>query len=84
MYPFQRTPLFARVSTTIAATLFAIGCRDVTSPTPLRTTHPVFAVSGASAEIRGTGSIGTGAATPGSSRQDLYFDITSEIGRAHV
>src|SRR5437762_992503 len=79
MYPFQRTPLFARVSTTIAATLLAIGCRDVTSPSPLRTTHPIFAVSGASAEIRGTGSIGTGDAIPGSSRQDLDFDITSDL-----
>ena len=79
MYPFQRTPWFAPVSMAIAATLLAVGCRDATSPTPLRPTHPLFAQSGASAEISGTGSIGTGDATPGSSRQDFDFDITSDL-----
>src|SRR5256885_2268218 len=79
MYPFQRTPRFAPISTVIAATLLAVGCRDATSPTPLRPTHPLFAQSGASAEISGTGSIGTGDATPGSSRQDFDFDITSDL-----
>src|SRR5205814_145656 len=79
MYPFQRTPWFAPVSMAIAATLLAVGCRDATSPTPLRPAHPVFAQSGASAEISGTGSIGTGAATPGSSRQDFDFDVTSDL-----
>ena len=79
MKPIQRTPMFARVTSTLAATLLAVGCRDATAPTPLRPSHPAFAVSGASAEIRGTGSIGTGAATPGSSRQDFDFDVTSDL-----
>jgi hypothetical protein len=79
MHPFQRTPLFARVSTAIAATLLAVGCRDALSPTSPRSDHSDFAQSGASAEIRGTGSIGTGDATPGSSRQDFDFDITPDL-----
>ncbi len=79
MYHFQRTPWFARVSTAIAATLLGIGCRDVVSPTPRSPIQPVFAVSGASAGIRGTGSIGTGPAAPGSPRQDFDFDITSDL-----
>lgn len=79
MNPFQRTPKFAHVSTAIAATLLAVGCRDALSPTPHHPTSPSFAVSGATAEIRGTGSIGAGAATPGSSRQDFDLDITSDL-----
>ncbi|HEY2377357.1 MAG TPA: post-COAP-1 domain-containing protein [Gemmatimonadaceae bacterium] len=66
------------MSTAIAATLLAVGCRDVVSPT-LRSIHPNFSTSGASGEIQGTGSIGTGTATPGSSRQDFDFDVTSDL-----
>ncbi|HZI42994.1 MAG TPA: hypothetical protein VFD67_14845, partial [Gemmatimonadaceae bacterium] len=79
MYPFQRTPMFARVSTAVAATLLALGCRDAVSPTAPRPTSPAFAVSGATAESQGTGSLGTGTATPGSSRQDFDFDVTSDL-----
>jgi hypothetical protein len=79
MYPFQRTPTFALVATAIAATILAVGCRDIVSPTPHRPTQPSFAQSGTIAEIRGTGSIGTGSAMPGSARQDFDFDITSDL-----
>ena len=75
----QRTLTFARLSMAIAATVVAVGCRDVVSPTPLRSLHPNFTQSGASEEITGTGSLGTGSATPGSSRQDFDFDITSDL-----
>src|SRR5690242_8087629 len=73
MKPFQRTPMFARITSTVAATLLAAGCRDATAPNAhsLRPAQPAFAVSGASAEAQGTGSIGTGTASPGSSRQDV-------------
>jgi len=80
MYPFQRTPKFALTSTAIAAAILAVGCRDATSPTPLRPSGANFTQSGTLAEIRGTGSVGTGAATPGSQRQDFDFDITSDLG----
>src|SRR5262249_2376088 len=67
------------LATAIAAALLAVGCRDTLSPTPLHPTKPSFATSGPAAEIRGTGSVGTGAATPGSQRQDYDFDITSDL-----
>jgi hypothetical protein len=81
MKPFQRTPMFARITSTVAATLLAAGCRDATAPNAhsLRPAQPAFAVSGASAETQGTGSIGTGTASPGSSRQDFDFDIKSDL-----
>lgn len=79
MFPFTRTPSFARLASAIAATVLAVGCRDVVSPTPLHPTNPSFTVAGGSAEVRGTGSIGTGDATPGSSRQDFDFDVTSDL-----
>jgi len=81
MKPFQRTPMFARITSTVAATLLAAGCRDATAPNAhsLRPAQPAFAVSGASAETQGTGSIGTGTASPGSSRQDFEFDIKSDL-----
>ena len=43
MNPLQRTPMFARVTNALAATLLAVGCRDATGPTPLRPTQPAFA-----------------------------------------
>src|SRR5690242_11734617 len=79
MNPFQRTPLFARVATTAAAIVLAAGCRDVVSPTPLHPSRANLSTSGTLAEISGTGSLGTGSATPGSSRQDFDFDITSDL-----
>ncbi len=75
----QRTPTFARLSMAIAATVFAVGCRDVVSPTPTRSLRPNLDQSSAIEEITGTGSLGTGTATPGSSRQDFDFDITSDL-----
>ena len=81
MQPFQRTPMFARITSTVAATLLAAACRDATAPNghSLRPAQPAFTVSGASAETQGTGSIGTGTAAPGSSRQDFDFDIKSDL-----
>ena len=75
----QRTPTFVRLSIAIAATVVAVGCRDIVSPRSLNPLHASFAQSGTSEEISGTGSLGTGSATPGSSRQDFDFDITSDL-----
>ena len=75
----NRTPTFARLSMAVVATLAAFGCRDIVSPTAPRSLHANFAQSGTGEEISGTGSLGTGSATPGSSRQDFDFDITSDL-----
>src|SRR5690242_11269458 len=79
MYSNQRTSMFARVSLGVVVTFVAIACRDIVSPTPRASVRPGYDLSGTSGEIRGTGSIGTGDATPGSSRQDFDFDITSGL-----
>jgi hypothetical protein len=58
----------------------AIGCRDSLSPEfhdPAG--PPLFSHAGAGPDLHGAGSTGSGAATPGASRQDFDFDIAWDL-----
>jgi hypothetical protein len=69
----------ARFPGLLAAALLALSCHDVTGPDPAVSSLPVFSHTGTGPGFYGTGSIGTGAATPGGSRQDFQFDIAPDL-----
>ena len=75
---------FARRSALLAAALLAVACRDSLSP-EFRDPEfrdpgpPLLAQTASGPDLHGTGSIGSGTATPGASRQDFDYDIAWDL-----
>jgi hypothetical protein len=71
---------FKHLPGVLTAVTLAIGCHDVTGPEPgITSAGPMFSHSGTGAGFYGSGSVGSGEATPGSSRQDFTFDIAQDL-----
>ena len=59
--------------------LLALACHDVTGPDPEAISRPLFSHTEGGPAFYASGSVGTGTATPGSSRQDFEFDIGPDL-----
>ena len=57
---------------------FAVGCRDAVAPERQDPGYPILVEVGAQSAIRGLGTLGTGAPTPGSDRQEFDFDVAAD------
>lgn len=81
MFTYQRMR-FAHLSGFVAAALLAVSCGDPVAPTGPESIDPgsvTFQHSGTGAGLHGSGSIGPGAPTPGSDRQDFQLDIAWDL-----
>ena len=70
---------FAPLPGLLSVALLALACHDLTGPDPETISSPRFSHAGTGAGFHGSGSVGTGAATPGSSRQDFEIDLAADL-----
>ena len=78
MFEIRRTNV-TRTSAVVAAALLAVSCGDPVAPEMHRPGDVTFQHAGSDAGLHGSGSIGSGAPTPGGDRQDFEIDIAWDL-----